>query len=235
MDRPTHVARVYTDPATASRLADGFAENFDLSDTAIATFASPSGEWAFEVHFRDPPDESAIRAMVHAIAGERAARDLTFDAVAARDWVATSLAGLAPVTAGRFLVHGAHDRGRAPPTAIAIEIEAALAFGTGHHGTTRGCLLALDRILRLRRPRAILDVGTGTGVLVIAAARAFRRRVLATDIDPVSVQTARENARLNHVPGYVVAVRSSGLRLRRIADNGPFDLVFANILLEPLK
>jgi ribosomal protein L11 methyltransferase len=150
--------------------------------------------------------------------------------------VAESLAGLSPVVAGRFAVHGAHDRDRLPPHRIAIEIEAALAFGTGHHGTTRGCLLALDRWLKSRRPRQtrVLDVGTGTGVLAIAAAKAIGRSVLANDIDPAAIAIARENARSNGVGPRVVIVRASGMRARALAS-GRYDLVFANILLSPLK
>jgi ribosomal protein L11 methyltransferase len=149
--------------------------------------------------------------------------------------VAQSLAGLPPVPAGRFVVHGAHHRDRIAPNRIGIEIEAALAFGTGHHGTTRGCLIALDRILTRRRPRNILDVGTGTGVLAIAAARATRRAVLAGDIDAMSVRVARDNTRLNRAAAYVHIIRANGLSDRRMRARAPFDLVFANILLGPLK
>jgi ribosomal protein L11 methyltransferase len=118
---------------------------------------------------------------------------------------------------------------------IGIEIEAALAFGTGHHGTTRGCLLALDRIVKARRLRRILDVGTGTGVLAIAAAKALRRPVLASDIDARAVAIARENARHNRAGAYVDVVHAPGLGRRRFRASAPFALVFANILLEPLQ
>jgi ribosomal protein L11 methyltransferase len=169
-----------------------------------------------------------------------------FEAVAARDWVAASLAGLKPVSAGRFLVHGAHDRPGVPAHRVGIEVEAALAFGTGHHGTTRGCLLALDgllkRGLRPARPRRrpgqgarILDIGTGTGVLAIAAAKALRTRVLASDIDRRAVDVARANAQLNSVGVLVEVVHAGGLSARRLRERAPFDLVFANILLPPLK
>jgi ribosomal protein L11 methyltransferase len=133
------------------------------------------------------------------------------------------------------MVHGAHDRARVPPNRIGIEIEAALAFGTGHHGTTRGCLLALDHICKgARAPRRILDVGTGTGVLAIAAARALRRSVIATDIDAPSVQVARGNARLNRATG-IMFMHANGVMAPAIHARAPFDLVFANILLGPLK
>jgi ribosomal protein L11 methyltransferase len=120
---------------------------------------------------------------------------------------------------------------------IGIEIEAALAFGTGHHGTTRGCLLALDRICKPspQRPRRILDVGTGTGVLAIAAARALRRHVAATDIDFDSVRVARDNARLNRAGNFVTFMHADGVAAPAVLAHAPYDLVFANILLGPLK
>ena len=142
------------------------------------------------MHFLAAPDEKIVRALTAAAAGNAAAKALRFERVAAKDWVRESLAGLAPVIAGRFIVHGAHDRARVPINRIGIEIEAALAFGTGHHGTTRGCLLALDALCKSRPRRRILDLGTGSGVLAIAAARALRQPVLATDIDGAAVRAA---------------------------------------------
>src|SRR5450759_346385 len=130
-------------------------------------------------------------------AGGDVARDISFDTVEAKDWVRASLDQLVPVRAGRFIVHGRHDRSGIPVNKLGIEIEAALAFGTGHHGTTRGCLLLLDSVLKAHRPKRVLDLGTGTGVLAIAAAKALRRHVLASDHDPLSVRVARDNARLN--------------------------------------
>src|SRR5262249_3839992 len=147
---------------------------------------------------------ASVRAAVAAAAGTTAAQALVFEALAPTDWVRKSLDGLTPVDAGRFVVHGSHARNRVRPNQIAIEIEAALAFGTGHHGSTRGCLLALDRIARAEKDRrstrsrrhareiSVLDVGTGSGVLAIAAAKALRRPVLASDIDRRAVTTARE-------------------------------------------
>jgi ribosomal protein L11 methyltransferase len=191
------------------------------------------------VYFRAPPDEDAIRAVVAAAAGPTAAKALTFEPAPAKDWVRESLTGLKPIAAGRFIVHGAHDRARIAANRIGIEIDAALAFGTGHHGTTRGCLLALDRLCkspgRRRHHQRILDLGTGSGVLAIAAARALRQRVLATDIDPTAVQTARANARLNGVGAMFEAVKADGVTSRSVRQRGPFDLVFANVLLGPLQ
>jgi ribosomal protein L11 methyltransferase len=230
----TTLARIRCDAAAAPRLADLMAEAFTEGEAAVAAFEDPDGGWSVEVHFAQPPTETALREAVAAIAGAAAADALIIETVAARDWVAASLADLKPVAAGRFLVHGAHDRARVPAHRIGIEIEAALAFGTGHHATTRGCLLALDALAK-RRPRDIrvLDIGTGTGVLAIAAARALRVRVLASDIDPLAVETARANARANRAGALVRVVHAGGLADRRL--RGPFDLVLANILLAPLQ
>ncbi len=245
----TAVARLDCDGVTARRLLDALAETFEGGDAAVAAVERPDGGWRFEAHFAQAPDETALRALVGAVAGEGAAHALALESVAARDWVAASLAGLKPVAAGRFLVHGAHDRARVPAHRIGIEIEAALAFGTGHHGTTRGCLLALDAWLKRRnsrpglshsRPRTrqrakILDIGTGTGVLAIAAAKATHSRVLASDIDRRAVEVARANARANAAGTLVDVVHAGGLAARHLRERGPFDLVLANILLAPLR
>jgi ribosomal protein L11 methyltransferase len=259
----TILATVETDGRTAQRLADGLTEMLDPGETAIAAFEAADRTWTVEIYFEHAPDEAAVRRLVADLAGAATGRALVFSPVAARDWVAASLDGLPPVKAGRFFVHGAHHRARVAANRIGIEIEAALAFGTGHHGTTRGCLLALDAItkkssratpapplpargervgvrgrLRESEPPSkgwrVLDVGTGTGVLAIAAARALRGAVIAGDIDPVSVRLARENARLNRVPALAI-IHARGLGDRRFRDGAPYDLVFANILLGPLK
>jgi ribosomal protein L11 methyltransferase len=249
-DQPTTIAaRLACDAATAARLADALGET--LGDAAVAAFENAGGNWHVEAHFVEAPDEAAVRALVATIAGESAARALVIESVAARDWVAASLADLKPVIAGRFLVHGAHDRAHVPEHCIGIEIEAALAFGTGHHGTTRGCLLALDALLkrtgarrapsptllrkRGRETMRVLDVGTGTGVLAIAAAKALRTRVRASDIDARAVAVARANAWANAVGTLVEIVHAGGLSAARLRAGGPYDLVFANILLAPLR
>ena len=275
----TATASFETGEQAAKAFAGLFAESWDDADTAVSLVDSGRGRWTVTIHFRDPPDRRALRALA-AAAGDDA-KTLTFGQVAARDWVRESLAGLPPVAAGRFVVHGAHDRARVAPSRIGIEIEAALAFGTGHHGTTRGCLLALDSICKssrsARRPvnrhpevrangaprrmngrgaRAIalrgsaqsaehlrmtgkklhiLDLGTGSGVLAIAAARALRQRVLATDIDGEAVRVARDNAWLNRAGDLVNFVTAPGVNRRAIKEHAPFDLIFANILLEPLQ
>jgi len=228
----TTVARLVCDEATAKRLADSLSEHLDLAETAVAAFEGIDGRWNVEIHFEQAPDEAAIRRLIGDAGGPA---DVMFETIAARDWVAASLADLKPVAAGRFTVHGAHDRVHVTANRIGIEIEAALAFGTGHHGTTRGCLLALDGIVKRAFPRRVLDIGTGTGVLAIAAAKALRVPVLASDIDPEAVRIARENARLNGIAPFLEYLHAAGLGAPRFRTRAPFDLVFANILLPPLK
>jgi ribosomal protein L11 methyltransferase len=150
------------------------------------------------------------------------------------DWVRRSLEGLAPVVAGRFHLFGSHDRARRRAGGISLEIDAGMAFGTGHHGTTSGCLLALDGLLKRTAPWRILDVGCGTGILAIAAAKALRRHAIASDIDPQAVHVTRANARNNDVGFLIAAITAPGLKQRRIAEAAPYDLIFANILARPL-
>ena len=233
---PTHrVSFAVGDEHTAKGVVDVLTEVFFEGQAAIAAFERPDGRWDVTAHFADPPDQPLIRELVANAAGADIAAGVAFDTVEAKDWVKASLEDLVPVPAGRFVVHGQHDRERIAANKIGIEIEAALAFGTGHHGTTRGCLLLLDHVLKAWRPRRVLDLGTGTGVLAIAAARALHEKVLASDIDPPSVQVARDNARLN-VSGHLVqAVRATGFSAPQFADAAPFDLVLANILANPLR
>lgn len=150
------------------------------------------------------------------------------------DWVQHSLEGLKPVRAGRFLVHGGHDRGKRKPHEIGIEIEAGQAFGTGHHGTTAGCLEMISVLMRRERPRNILDLGAGSGVLAIAMAKLQPARVLATDIDPVATQVAHENIRRNGSARSVQATTAAGFQHPQITKRKPFDLIVANILACPL-
>jgi len=232
-DVPTTVARLTCDEPTARRLASTLGEIFGAGDTACAAFEDAGGRWQLAIHFREAPDEVALRAQVAQVAGDDAAAAVAIEPVAPADWVKESLSGLAPIRAGRFIVHGAHDRASVKPNDISLEIEAALAFGTGHHGTTRGCLLALDALAKRGRARRVLDVGTGTGVLAIAAAKLLRSRVTAGDIDPLAVAAARANARLNCALG-ITFVRAPGTQARAIAIGAPYNLTLANILLGPL-
>jgi ribosomal protein L11 methyltransferase len=219
----------------AKRVVDLLTESFFEGQAAIAGFESPDGRWGITVHFAEPPDEDSVRELVGIAAGDDVAREIAFDTVEAKDWVKATLEELVPVRAGRFIVHGQHDRARIPPNKLGIEIEAALAFGTGHHGTTRGCLLLLDEVLKAYLPRRVLDLGTGTGVLAIAAAKALQIRVLASDIDPLSVRVAHQNARLNGTGDWVETIQATGFSALHFAERGPFDLVLANILANPLR
>ncbi|HVA13569.1 MAG TPA: 50S ribosomal protein L11 methyltransferase, partial [Stellaceae bacterium] len=139
-----------------------------------------------------------------------------------------------PLAVGRFFIHGSHFRAPIPPGRLALEIDAATAFGTGEHATTRGCLTALDAMAP-RSVARILDMGTGTGILAMAAAKRWRRRVVARDIDPESVRVAAHNARRNGVAGLIAVNRSTGYRERGVAGRQPYDLVLANILAKPLE
>lgn len=235
MSDSTTVARLAcADKTSARRIADFLDEMLDGDDVACASFEADDGSWQVALHFGTPPNRQALRDLVASTAGAEAAGALTFESVEARDWVAESLAGLTPVRAERFVVHGSHDRERLKDNDLNIEIEAALAFGTGHHGTTRGCLLALAALAKQKRRFHVLDIGTGTGVLAIAAAKIFHTRVIATDIDRIAVTATRDNARLNHSGPFVATVHAPGTRDPRILAGAPYDLIFANILLGPL-
>jgi len=223
------------DEQTAKGVLDVLTEIFFDGEAPMAAFERPDGRWDVTVHFADAPDQALVRELVGNAAGEEVAQRIAFDTIEAKDWVKASLEDLVPVPAGRFVVHGQHDRARVPANKLGIEIEAALAFGTGHHGTTRGCLLLLDHVLKARRPHRVLDLGTGTGVLAIAAAKALHGQVLASDIDPASVKVARENTRLNEAGNWVQVIRATGFSAPQFAQYGPFDLVLANILANPLR
>lgn len=233
---PTHALRLALPEKAARRVADLVVETFDPAEAASAAFENEAtGLWEVEVYFAAEPNRDAIRELVRIAAGDDAAKAAEFNTLAEKDWVKASLEGLTMVEAGRFLVHGGHDRGRVPLNRIGIEIEAALAFGTGHHGTTRGCLLALDAILKQRKPRRVLDVGTGTGVLAIAAARALHAHVALGDIDPISVEAAASNARLNKAAAHLKPVVARGVQHPALMAGKPYDLIFANILAKPLR
>jgi ribosomal protein L11 methyltransferase len=239
---PTLVARLETSEKAAVRISESLTEEFTAAEAAVSLSDAGRGRWQVAIYFLAAHDEKALRALIAGLAGRQAAAGLRFEQIVAKDWVGDSLAGLKPVSAGRFVVHGAHDRARVSPNRVGIEIEAALAFGTGHHGTTFGCLFALDRICKQSSRRRgplqklrILDLGTGSGVLAIAAARALRHPVLATDIDPSAVRVAGANARLNRVGGIIEVVKADGAAARSVRRHAPFSLIFANILLRPLQ
>jgi ribosomal protein L11 methyltransferase len=188
-----------------------------------------------EAYFEMRPDLEALRALIaETAAGSEPVGALQLEEVPDENWVERVQRGLHPVKAGRFLIHGSHDRLAGHGKRYAIQIDAGRAFGTAHHGTTRGCLLVIDRLAKRRRWRTALDLGTGSGVLAIAAAKVSNARIIASDIDPVAVAVARENIDRN---GARVAVRTlavAGVASRDIQSAAPFDLITANILAGPL-
>lgn len=217
----------------AYALVDAVMERDDIAITASAHEDTETGEWVFEATCMDEPDVAAFNDIARATLGG----DVSFSVEAIDpevNWVAKSLEGLQPVRAGGFYVHGSHEDKKPPAGMTAIRIDAAQAFGTGHHETTTGCLEAIDRALKQRRFGAMLDVGTGTGVLAIALAMRTRQPVIATDIDPIAVETTVENARDNGVGRYVIGLEATGLSHPQITAGGPYDLIVANILAMPL-
>jgi ribosomal protein L11 methyltransferase len=190
------------------------------------------GRWLLECY-----DDGALAGQAGRVLENAGVTALSQDAVEVpdRDWVAETQKALPPVCAGRFIVHGSHTRGLAF-SQWAIEIDAGRAFGTAHHGTTKGCLLAIGQLASVLKPRAVLDLGTGSGVLAIAAAKAFAHgaRIAAADIDLIAIAVARENCRKNGATGSISLFVGDGLRPSLAYAMAPFDLVMANILAKPL-
>jgi len=206
-----------------------------LGGAVVRDAAEGRADILLEVYLRDEPARGQVAAAL-TIAGSEPP-SFTIEALPALDWVAESQKGLPPLRAGRFFVFASHAAGvggARPPSAIAIRIEAGRAFGTGHHESTHGCLLALEALSRRGRPRTCLDLGCGSGILAIAMAKLWGPRVLACDIDPLAVAITRENARLNAVAPAVRAVLSDGASRRSLLGRGPYDVIVANILAAPL-
>lgn len=217
----------------AYALVDAVMARDDLAITASAHEDEETGEWVFEATCEAEPDVGAFSELARtALGGDVAFSVEPIDPNV--NWVAKSLDGLRPVIAGGFFVHGSHETTVPPSGMTAIRIDAAQAFGTGHHETTTGCLEAIDRALKRQRFRSMIDVGTGTGVLAIALAKRLHVPVLATDIDPIAVSTTVENARDNGVGRFIIAIEATGLEHRQISAAAPFDLIVANILAGPL-
>lgn len=199
----------------------------DGSAQAVLIAEEPFADGAVvEALYTEEPDA----AYLSRIAG----RTITVAPLPDQDWIRLSQEGLPPVRAGRFFVYGAHDAGQVPHGVIPMKIEAGLAFGTGHHETTALCLAALSDLARQRSFRNVLDLGCGTGLLAIGAAKLWKRRVLASDIDHVAVEVTRDNARANGAGPLVQAVTADGLTGPVLANSAPYDLLIANILAGPL-
>ncbi len=201
---------------------------------AVSAFeTAPGGPWRVGVLVASRPERAAVEARVAIMAAALglAPPAIDIEPVPDTDWLAATRAAFPPLRVGRFFVHGAHIAPRGP---IDIEIDAGPAFGSGEHATTRGCLLAIDALARRARPARVLDMGCGSGILAIAAAKVWRAETLAVDIDARAVATTRENARRNGVAARVRARRSDGFRDPEIARRAPYDLILANILARPL-
>ena len=216
--------RAITEAAAAAIDADPLLEAATYS---ILEEDEDHGIWRIDAF---PTTDEEDSGLLEVLAGYplKVVRETLADA----DWLAMALSGLPPVRAGRFFVYGAHDKGRAPRHTVNLRIEAGAAFGTGHHGTTVGCLQAYDKLIKARKFNKVLDVGAGTGLLAIAAARTGSRIAVGTDIDKPSVRISKENAKVNRANARFV--HAAGLSNRLVTDNAPYDLVFANILARPL-
>ncbi len=189
------------------------------------------GLWEVGGYFEAEPDEAGLALLVVM----HGARPFTVSELPDEDWVAKVKRELTPVEAGRFFVYGSHDADKVPDDCCPLLIEAALAFGTGHHGTTLGCLRALDRLIEGGfTGRSVLDLGCGTAVLAMAAARMWQGTILASDIDEVAVDVARTNVKANNLSGQIECIEAEGLSHPRLKEAAPFDLIFANILKGPL-
>lgn len=190
-----------------------------------------------EAIMTDRPDRAGLEAAIAiaAAANNESAPELVIEELEDTDWTAHVLATLPAIQVSRFRVRGAHITEPAPPGVIDLLVEAGGAFGSGEHETTRGCLMALGELLKRTRPTNVLDLGCGTGVLGLAAAKAAKCRVLLTDIDPRAVAVAADTARRNHAPSTLRAITANGWDNPEIKAAGPFDLVLANILARPLR
>ncbi|MDF3853307.1 50S ribosomal protein L11 methyltransferase [Paracoccus sp. APAP_BH8] len=230
---PTWTALTHT---TGREAAEALAEaGEDLTPEPVGSgvfeIEDGSDRWEVGLYFTEAPDEVGLALLAAAWDAE----PFAVSELPEVDWVAHVRRELSPVEAGRFFVHGGHDADKVPEGAEALLIEAAMAFGTGHHATTKGCLLALDRLIAEGvAPQRIVDIGCGTAVLAMAAARSFPVIVLAGDIDPQAVDVARANVIANGLDGRVECVEAVGFDHPLIENAAPFDLVFANILKQPL-
>lgn len=204
---------------------------------AIAAFEIvPGGDWRMEAYTVDAPEPEAVRAALAQGAAEAglAMPDFHIAPLPPVDWLAENRRGFPPQGLGRFFIHGSHFEGRVPPGRIGMLLDAATAFGSGEHDTTRGCLQSIEELGKRRPPRRALDVGCGSAILAIGMAKLWRRPVLATDIDAESVRVARENARLNRVQTLITVEHANGYRHAEVRRRRPYDLIVANILARPL-
>jgi len=222
-------ARIAADEAAAERIAHALEEACGPSPVAVGVFELAKGRFEVFAHFAEAPPRETFLPLIEHVANGAQFGPLRIERVPDEDWVTLSQGKRGPIKAGRFLVHGSHDRSRVPRRLFAIEIDAGQAFGTAYHASTRGCLIALDDLLKRFRPRSVLDIGTDTGILAIAAAKALKHPSLASDNDPLAVTIARDNARKNRVAPLVRVVKATGFAPAGLRQTIP-DLVLANLL-----
>ena len=190
-----------------------------------------SGEWEVGAYFRDRPDEISILILENAFK----AHGFAISEIPETDWVTKVKRELSPVEAGQFFVFGKHDSHKLPKDRIGLLIEASMAFGTGHHGTTKGCLLALDKLVsRDKKIDEVIDIGCGTAVLAMAVGKVSSSRIIASDVDQVAVEVALANLKANNLENRIACLQAKGFEDTQIRTNAPFDLIFANILKQPL-
>ena len=224
----------FGDRDLAHQIANALQDLIEPAPDALTVFENGPGAWRLEAYFSDGADAASLSAEIAGLLGIAAIAFAAGD-VPDLNWVAISQAALPPVSAGRFVVHGSHDRGKVPRGPNAILIDAGEAFGTAHHATTLGCLEAIDRLTRAEDFAEVLDLGCGSGVLAIAVAKALpRARIIATDLDPNSVKVAAANMRFNGVGQRIATACASGVRHTWLRQSPPFDLVISNILAGPL-
>jgi ribosomal protein L11 methyltransferase len=223
-----HQATIEVDASQSERIARALEQGLDPPPVAVGLFDRGEGCCEVFAHYHQPPRREALLRLIEPEGGDRIGT-LRIEEIAPQDWVKLSQGQRGPVAAGRFLVHGSHDRGKVPRRLLAIEIDAAQAFGTAHHASTRGCLLALDDHLKRRRPRTVIDIGTGTGILAIAAAKALRGKIMTSDSDGLAVRIAADNARKNGVSTLVSVVQARGFLHPRLWRSKA-DLMLANLL-----
>ncbi len=230
MTNPPHNPPLWKASVSLTKIEAGdiaAALQLDGSAQAVLIAEEPHGDGAVvEALYTAEPDPAYLSRV--------AGRTIAVAPLPDQDWIRLSQEGLPPVRAGRFFVYGAHDAGIVPHGVIPMKIEAGLAFGTGHHETTALCLCVLSDIARRRAFRNVLDLGCGTGLLAIGAAKLWKRPVLASDIDVVAVEVTRDNARANGVAPLIRAVTADGLTNPVLANAAPYDLIIANILAGPL-
>ena len=230
---PTYTAITKLTSAENAYALSEAMENMDPEPTGVGVFEMEDGSNLWEVggYFTDAPDDVELLLLAQAFA----AQPFIVSELPEIDWVAKVRRDLSPVEAGRFLVYGSHDADKLPSDKVGLLIEASMAFGTGHHGTTLGCLRALDRLdSEGFRGRKVVDIGCGTAVLAMAAARIWADPVLASDIDAIAVEVAQVNIAANGLEDRVQCLEATGFAHPVLEATAPFDLVFANILMGPL-